>query len=487
MKKIPKEEVEVGMKGITEHNDEVEIVKTYVASQVSQDDFEDIKQHDVYTGNLPYGYNTWKHCLKYNDIEPNDVIVITKDIDGDDGVHIYGKSMMVPVSERWKKSKIMKDTNDKIGVFENITSDEIIGTTDGYGPNKSGKNAKKIYSNYDHPFHQDFDAIDHEAAAERHSLKMFDIKNKLFPKTAPSKLKPFKKLTPNQQIELEKNPEYAHHKLQKELHSKASEELSKPDQERLEKNYQERRKQELERLKKDRIYKKEIWKRIPIEERNQIEQYVTRLEQLKPYHPSDVPPGPSADNVSTIRRRLKNKIKQIEDKYYKEYMHLYDVITNPKTKNVNDKTGIFEHLKSFDKYNESKISVPSQTYFSSWKGLDLDEFIDVLKRHNCEYAKYTVDMLRFTLYFTYDTLKEQSDKVSRMNDLTGVIGNDNVISFEYEFTCDRDTASYYHTLEWRVGKELNYTNRAYCIDGDPITAIKALNRRLNKFFKNRVK
>lgn len=218
-------------------------------------------------------------------------------------------------------------------VAASANSEEVIGDTDGYGPSKSGKNAIKIYNNFNNPAHLNFDDIDHEAAAAAHGTHMFKIRSKMFPNK--------EYLSQKQKSILEQDKDYIFHKTQQELHYKKSQELydNSNKKKQNEKSFNDRIKKEKEQQKLEKIFKKEVWKKIPIEERNLIEQCVARLDQLKQYHPLDTPGGSST--VKEQRASLKAKIKKIEDKYYQKYRNMFDVLTSKKLSDFDSKTGLF--------------------------------------------------------------------------------------------------------------------------------------------------
>ncbi len=215
----------------------------------------------------------------------------------------------------------------------NESLNDVIGTTDGYGPEKSGKNAKKIYSSFDHPSHKDFDYNDHDAAASAHSSKMYDVRRQLFPKQREY-------LSKVQKEKLEKDPTYIYHKTQKELHEEEANRLAKPHDDKLAQRMIEIEKAEIEKRKEEKKFKKEVWKKIPIEDRNKIEQIVAKLDQLKQYHALDTPNGTT---VKEQRYKLKKMIQNIEEPYYKKYRNISNILTNKKLSDVDDKTGLFSN------------------------------------------------------------------------------------------------------------------------------------------------
>lgn len=97
-----------------------------------------------------------------------------------------------------------------------------------------------------------------------------------------------------------------------------------------------------EERKMNKVFKHQVWLRMKREDQNNLINLRHRLSELR----SELKYYKHRGNDVTVpNEKLKEciwKIKMIEKKYYEMYKDMYDVFTNSKLKDTNDKTGIFD-------------------------------------------------------------------------------------------------------------------------------------------------
>lgn len=202
--------------------------------------------------------------------------------------------------------------------FLENNGDEILGTTYGYGEDKSGEGQKNIYMNFDHPAHTDFDYRDHEAAEDLHRSAAYKIHRDVLNQVSPNLTKLYRKPSAVQQKQIDellKGTKYNFHKEQEALHRKKSEELYEPigkiEDLKIAQRKADSAKAEAEQRKVDA----EKLKSMSEEDKQMINKLNTKLKSLAHHHPADsINFGVS---IAEERRKLRDKIQQIKNKYLK--------------------------------------------------------------------------------------------------------------------------------------------------------------------------
>lgn len=100
----------------------------------------------------------------------------------------------------------------------------------------------------------------------------------------------------------------------------------------------------LEERRKNALFKKELWKFFSKEDQDLFINLKHALSEARSAFNYMKNHRGDATSAMTDIKKYTKQIKQLEQKYYEMYKHLYDVLTNSKLKDLNDKTGIFEGL-----------------------------------------------------------------------------------------------------------------------------------------------
>lgn len=215
----------------------------------------------------------------------------------------YGGDSLEKGGEGSRGGKVIGHTKSGTPIYE-----KKIGSTDGFGKHKSGKNAKEVYNNFNHESHKDFDSIDHEAAATAHGNEIFERHREL---AKENKLSfggaAHKKVVENDDL-------VSYHKEQKKLHEDKSSELYENSGEKAKDDAKMKKIKEANESdkKKEVQEKREKIKSLPQEDRNEISRLKNRLESLSHHHPQD--DGGSGMSIKEVRANIKSKIDKIINK-----------------------------------------------------------------------------------------------------------------------------------------------------------------------------
>lgn len=111
------------------------------------------------------------------------------------------------------------------------------------------------------------------------------------------------------------------------------------------KTYEALTQEQLENRRKEALFKKEVWKKIPKEDQDKLISMRYNLSNLRDEFKYLSKRGNDVSDTKKKITRYKKIIRELENKYYDKYRDMFDVLTNPTLADIDEKTGVFEAKK----------------------------------------------------------------------------------------------------------------------------------------------